>query len=89
MIIGIIDISTNILECKDLMKAQLCLNVLDFCDVYLVSNYCCETCQQLQGNYVPPQGPPRSSAQKDTRIMSSDRARHRRKALEILQNILN
>ena len=71
------------------MKAQLCLNVLDFCDVYLVSNYCCETCQQLQANYVPPQGPPRSSAQKDSRIMPSDRARHRRKALEILQNILN
>lgn len=32
-------------ECKDLMKVQLCLNVIDFCDVFLVANYCCESCR--------------------------------------------
>ena len=43
-------------ECKDLMKHQLCLNVLDFCEVYLVSNYCCETCKtrnNVQSSQLP------------------------------------
>ena len=35
------------------MKASLCLNVLDFCDVYLVANYCCETCHSHAANPVP------------------------------------
>ena len=41
-------------ECKDLMKVQLCLNVIDFCDVFLVANYCCESCRTESFRRPPP-----------------------------------
>jgi len=32
-------------ECEDMMKVNLCYNVLEFCEVAVVADYCCSTCR--------------------------------------------